>query len=333
MKILSLSKIQSDGAHNAFTGLAFFKNTYFVAFRHGETHNARGAHQILMTSPDGVAWKRQAETSFPTPSDLPQGTPMDLRDNYFLNLGSELRLYSFNVSPLVDDEYMRAPGTTVQVTKDGVEWTAPREIFSGAILWKPIFWNGSFWCAGYRRVPVEGYVVELYKSADGFVWERGSRIAVGNETFLSPQSGNVLRAYVRNQNAPRYLEIWEAASPFSSWSNVGHVPKIIEAPHIIEAAGRTFLFGREVPGLDPAGTAQKPFLSRSKVWEVDGCRVSEVLELPSLGDTSYFGTIVCPDGSILASYYSQHERETNAPLEMRGGNDKPADVFIARLEP
>lgn len=333
MQLISLNKIVSDGKHNAFTGLAHFRNRYFLAFRQAEKHGAKGGRQILLSSPDAVQWDRQLETSFPTPEDLPPGTPMDFRDSYFLNLGNELRLHSFALTPLGPDEnYLQPVRSTVQTTSDGVNWSAPRTILQGALLWKPIFHEGRFWCAGYRRIAHEGYVVDLYQSPDGFSWECGSRIATGNETILVPQPDGRLWAYVRTQDLPNHLQIWEATPPiFNSWRQVGVIPKIIEAPHVVTVNNCKYLLGREKP--DSVGIKPGPHLCRSKIWRLEGDQAHEVLELPSLGDTSYFGTVVCDDGTILASYYSQHERELDKPEFERGGNDNPADIFLARLNP
>jgi hypothetical protein len=331
VKILSLEKVYGEGEHNAFTGLAHYLDHFHLAFRSGVRHGSEGGCQIRMVSKDGAAWTVGARTTFPSPPELPPGTPMDLRDNYFLNLGTELRIYSFVLAPLgPHDDYLRPPATTVQASKDGHHWTAPREVYLGAILWKPIFWDGIFWCAGYRRIPGKGLWVELYTSTDGFSWERRGPIAVGNETALDPQPSGALRAYIRTHDAPHHLEIWEATPPFEVWRKTGAVPGVIQAPHLVHAGRRTFLLGRSAP---PQDGTQRPFLCRAKVWEVDGTTLHEVLELPSLGDTSYFGAVAQPDGTILASYYSQHERETSAAEETRGGNDKPSDIFLARLQP
>jgi len=334
MQLLSLTKIVSDGAHNAFTGLAYFRNRYFLAFRQGEKHGSHDGNQILLSSVDALEWNRQMETSFPTPEDLPPETPMDFRDCFFLNLGNELRLHSFARTPLGPDEtYLQPTRSTVQTTSDGMNWSAPRTILQGGLLWKPIIHEGRFFCAGYRRIPEEGIVVDLYQSPDGFVWERGSRIAPGNETILVPQSDGGLWAYVRTQDSLQHLQIWEAAAPgFTSWRLAGVIPKIIQAPQLVSVGRSRYLFGREIPE-HPEGAKSSPHLSRSKIWRLEGNQAHEVLELPSLGDTSYFGTVVCDDGTILASYYSQHERESNKPESERGGNDKPTDIFLARLRP
>ena len=92
------------------------------------------------------------------------------------------------------------------------------------------------------------------------------------------------------------------------------------------------VLGRAVPETGSPAVAAPPGLRRTKIWELHDTEVREVLELPSLGDTSYVGTVVRPDALLLVSYYSQHERELGVPAAERGGNDKPADVFVAGIE-
>jgi len=333
VQILSLSSVCSNGKHNAFTGVGELDGKFHLAFRQAQNHSAPGGRQVRLTSSDGENWAFSATTSFPSPLDLPAGTTMDFRDNSFLKCGDELRIYSFVHAPLVDDNYLRPTASTLQVLRVGQEWSDPKEILSGAILWKPIFWQGGFWCAGYRQLPGQGCVVELYRSEDGWDWSRGAVIAAGNETCLVPMPGDILRAYIRTQGARHYLEIWESAFPYESWTKNAVIQKIIQAPHCQEVGGRLFLFAREVAGADAVGRPIQSSATRSKVWEAIGTDLHEVLELPSLGDCAYFGTALAPDGNILASYYSQHQREADAAPETRGGNDKPADVFVARLKP
>lgn len=330
MQLKWIKKVRADGMHNAFTGLTFFKGRYLLAFRSGVNHGHSAGRQVLMSSSDGEEWTVERETAFPPPPEVPPDTPIDARDNYFLEAREELMLYSFAHAPLLPDESARLiPSySTVQRSRDGRAWSPPQRIASGVILWKPIFWRDQFWCAGYGRA-LGG--VWLYRSVDGQEWERGGKIADGNETFLLPLGEDRLRAFVRTQVDPLHLEIWDSRSPFESWERVAVVPKIIQAPHVAHAWGRTYLFGREVAEARHLGEARQPYQSRTKVWVLNGTDAREVLELPSLGDTSYVGTALRPDGVLLVSYYSQHERELDAPLETRGGNNKPNDVFVAGL--
>ncbi len=79
MQLKWIKKVYSDGTHNAFTGLAFFKGSYFLAFRNGERHSSPGGKKMLITSPDGENCSIHSETVFLTPAPLPANTPIDAR--------------------------------------------------------------------------------------------------------------------------------------------------------------------------------------------------------------------------------------------------------------
>jgi hypothetical protein len=326
MKIKWLRKIASDGRHNAFTSLALFKGRYFLVFRNGKHHaeDARGL-QVLMTSRDGELWEPLHNKPFADDGD--PGSATDYRDSFFLNLGEELRVHSFTTPFDSNGERMpRDSKSFVQTTRDGMTWTEPQMISDRAILWKPIYWNGGFWCAGYHRLPHPGpIVVDLYSSADGFAWTLVSRITEGNETALFPTTDG-LRAFVRTNNVPNHMEIWESRGDFKTWEKAGVIPKGIQAPQIQEINGKCHLFGREVfRSLE--GPVQPSSLRRTKAWRIEGTEAIEVLELPSCGDTSYVGSVVRPDGDLLLSYYSQHEISDPNP-SVDDPNSKPTDVFV-----
>lgn len=338
MKLKWVRKVFSDGNHNAFTGLTWFKGQFILAFRsgprhgrHGEFPDEPGGYQVRMTSADGETWRIQGRTTFRAPPQLPVETKMDARDNYFLKLDDSLRLYSFVAAPfdVGADQFLYPVCSTVQISEDGFNWSAPRITWEGAVLWKPIFWRNQFWCAGYRRAEGLGRVVELYRSADGIRWQRGAVIGPGNESVLWPVADDTLRAIVRSNDISGETRLWQSMSPFTDWKQVAAWPVNIQSPHLETVSGRVFLFGRDVPDPGPAGESKPPACRRTKVWELHDDEAREVLEFPSLGDTGYVGSALRSDGLLLVSYYSQHDRELDQKPESRGGNDKPNDIFMA----
>lgn len=340
MKLKSLRKIVADGRHNAFTGLTYFNGQFILAFRsgprhgrHGEFPHEPGGCQVRMTSADGESWQEQARTDFPPPPELPAATKMDYRDSYFVQARGAVYLYSFVSAPYDPhtETFLCPIATTVQISTDGNRWSDPQRVFEGAVLWKPVFWQDRFWCAGYRRDTAVGRAVEIYQSEDGIRWQRGAVIAPGNECALLPLADGTLRAVVRTNDRGANTELWDSRPPYSQWHRSAVLPCTIQAPHLCQINGRTLLLGREVPALGEDGCAKPISCHRTKIWQLNGTTVVELLELPSLGDTAYTGTALRKDGMLLVSYYSQHERELGLPMESRGGNDKPNDVFVALI--
>lgn len=324
MKIQWIEKIVADGNHNAFTSLTLFRGRYYLVFRKGVKHSDDQGTQVVMISDDGRQWNTIHEKR--RLIKVGPGLSTDYRDSAFLALADELRLYSFSTPfDSSGDPMPREIEATVQVSSDGSTWSDPEVISQGIVQWKPIFWQGQFWCAGYHREPhPKPSVVELYHSMDGLTWSSKGRIAVGTETALVPTEEG-FRAFVRTKPEPRHLEIWECGKDFSSWKKVGVIPKAIQAPHIQFIDGACYLIGRDLEPL-PRNSA----LRRTKIWKIEENEAIELLELPSCGDTSYAGSVLTPQGTMLVSYYSQHEIIDPNPL-VDNPNSKPADLFVASI--
>jgi len=324
MNIQWIEKIASDGKHNAFTTMTYFKGRYFIAFRRGGKHADDQGTQVVMISDNGRQWNILHEKRELIKVEPGQAT--DYRDSAFLTLEDELRIYSFSMPfDLSGERLTRALQSTVQISRDGLAWSEPEVISHGIVQWKPIFWKGEFWCAGYHKEPHPNpSVVELYHSVDGLAWVSKGRIAVGNETALVP-TGEGFRAFVRTKLAPGHMEIWECGLDLSSWKRMAVIPKTIQAPQVQFIEGTCYLIGRDLEP-EPRNSA----LRRTKIWKIEGTEAVEVLELPSCGDTSYAGTALTPDGSLLVSYYSQHEINDPNPSE-DNPISKPADLFVASI--
>ena len=126
------------------------------------------------------------------------------------------------------------------------------------------------------------------------------------------------------------MEIWESQGDLTAWEKVATLPQSIQAPQLLLIDGACYLFGREIHSSIEM-PAQSSALRRTKMWKLEGDQAVEVLEFPSKGDTSYVGTAMRPDGSILLSYYSQHEIVDPNP-SVDDPNSKPTDVFVASID-
>lgn len=199
------------------------------------------------------------------------------------------------------------------------------------MLWKPIKFRNRYLVAGWSWDAAGNARVELFQSKNGLNWVKKGKIAGGSETFLQPIATDKLKAFVRTEKPPYHLWFYESVFPFRAWHKTGEIPGIIQAPHIVEIRGAVYLIGRERPDYLQTADRNKPSFARhrTKIWRVKKDDLVEVLELPSKGDNSYAGTAVRPDGSILISYYSQHETGKGDTFD----KEMPADIFVACIAP
>jgi len=321
MKIEWVKKLDADGMHNAFTGLAYFKDKYYLAYRKAKGHVTDEAFQVIMTSDNGKNWKIEHKKCLEHYGNA--AATVDYRDSFFLPLDDKLLLYSF-VTPVENGSRGNSYSLAQIITADSTEWPEPELIQKDCIIWKPVKSGEDFYAAGYV-----GRCSFLYKSQDGMNWKKKSYISPGSETCLYAPDKEKLVAFVRTEREPYHLEIYESAKPFDNWSKINEIPVIIQCPHVLQMNDKVYILGRERPDYMATADKEKPSFSahRTKIWEYENNSLKEVLELPSMGDNSYPGTAVMPDGSLLISYYSQHE--TGEGKEWK--QEMPSDIFIAKI--
>ncbi|NMA43741.1 MAG: exo-alpha-sialidase [Oligosphaeraceae bacterium] len=317
MKIVSVKKVYANGKHNAFTGLGYVNGRYVLAFRQSDGHGDASGKILLLESGDGKHWTEHRSISLPEKD----GISFDFRDSYFLSEQNRLLFYHF-FTPVQNGK--RLPSVSqVMSSTDGRSWSAPTKHES--ILWHPVYAFGKYYTAGYFHNGNEDQC-DLFSSANGINWEKVARIAKGSETAIYPWKDGTLLAFVRTEIPPYFFEIFQSTPPFTDWKRLGTVPKIIQAPHVFTAGSQVFLSGRERPDYMKA---EGFGLHRTKIWKVGAdASIEEVLELPSAGDNAYTGTVVNPDGTVLMSYYSQHETGDSEIWR----DVAAADIFIAHLK-
>lgn len=323
MKIEWVKRVYGDGFHNAFTGLARFEERYYLAFRSAEAHLTSSAKQIIMTSTDGENWKIEQENDFQNNPEM----PVDYRDSYFLATDDELKLYSF-CTPSIDGVRQQAYSQVQLLSKGAEKWSGPMVVKDDAVLWKPRYCRDGYFAVGYYYD--NGHKCDLFHSKDGTKWQYAAHIGNGSEAdLLQKENGNLL-VFCRTEKPPYSLEIIESEPPFTKWKLVNRTSEIIQCPHLFQNAGKTCLLGRYRPDYMKTAQKDKPSFARhrTKIWEYKNENLVEVLELPGAGDNAYPGTTLCPDGSLLVSYYSQRE----TPEGYIWGERMCSDIYVAKIK-
>lgn len=323
MRIEWVKKVYSDGCHNAFTGMAYYAGKYYLAFRNASGHMNDESEQIIMTSGNGEDWELLHKRGFVGVA----GSKVDYRDSYFLLCGDRLLLYSL-CTPVIGGERKRAYSQVQTISSDSMEWPEPSITVEDSVLWKPIEVGGRFYAIGYS-CQERKYFSYLFQSEDGFKWEKTATVAGGSEACLYPSKQDRLTVFLRTETPPYHLEIFESDKPFDKWVKIGESTQIIQCPHTLKSGGKLLLIGRYRPDYMETADPDKPSfpIHRTKIWEFKDDRLKEVIELPSSGDNAYAGTAFMPDGSLLLSYYSQHESGSGGGWKQ----EMSADIFIAKI--
>ena len=316
----SVRRAYADGRHNAFTGIARFKDKYYLAFRNGSFHCSRDGHILVIRSEDLVTWEEVA--------DLSQ-VDRDSRDAQLMVLEDQLAIVGY----VSDKRYGKIfdHQAVYSVTNDGKEWTEWKPFLEKhAHLWSikkhgDCYYAGIFW--NYPD-PAE-WKAGLARSKDGFDWETVSIICdegMPDETAIEFLADGTCLALVRR--ATKSSLIATARPPYRKWE-IKDCGVNFGGPAIANIRGHLLLGARM--------EVQTAMVQKKDITEENnaGVHVTAMVELspdgvknpfilPSLSDTGYPGFVHLGGKHWAMSYYSSHEGEM--------GSDAPCNIYVARME-
>lgn len=310
-RVLSIDKIWERGLHNAFTDLIRFRGRWYCCFREGTSHVSGDGRVRVIASADGERWASVCVLSS-------GWEPLTNLCDPKLCIGPDgrLMLMASAWNPCWPEQEALMCQSMVWLSDDGQDWGEPVRI--GDLNWK--FWrvvwhDGAAFAVACPGAESERGRVQLYQSADGLDWQvlapnlsegehpnEAELLFAADGTCLCLLRRNYLagdRAETDGWTAPAHLGI--ASAPYQNWSwqalgrPVGG-PAMIQLPDERVLAAVRLWHGR---GWD------EQHLALCWVEPAPG-RLTEFLELPSGGDSTYAG-LVFHDDVLFVSYYSSHE--------------------------
>jgi len=318
MKALSVKKIWDQGKHNAFTDLIRFGDRFYCVFRESASHASPGGKiRVLTSADDGKTWKSAALLALKG-YDLPEG--FDLRDPKISRMpdgrlmllgGAGHRKPGVNVGDPVPT------GSFVSFSKDGAAWTAPKLVGDPKRwIWRVTWHKGRGYGVDYNS----SEPTTLLMTADGLTYKtviaplsdrRGGRWKqFPNEATLRFAADGT--CYCLHRGGGNEPLLGTARAPYTKWTwkelvlphNYIGGPDMMQLP-----TGDWICAGRlREPPYRAASGSMSLFL-----LNVEAGKATELLRLPSGGDTSYPG-LLWHDGVLWVSYYSSHEGKTSIYL-------------------
>ena len=292
----------TDGRHNAFTDLVYWKDAYYLCFRHAESHMSMDGEIRVMTSTDLSTW-------------IPCGTLNTLgddRDPHFTVTPDALYVY-FGVWDLAHQPDAKAPDrgsvrSHFASTTDGANWSPVKGVYQpGFWLWRVRYHDGAFYSPAYTAVRPKPDLREtrLLRSDDGIHWTQLATVTqarMSGEADLLWRPDGEVWLFTRTNDKPGDSMWYKSDADMRAWRGAA-TGVLVHSPVFAEWGERIFVSGR-------GRTNNK---SNTAIWEIDGNKLHPLITLPSGGDTSYPGLIPDPaaatDGpaTLLVSWYSQHE--------------------------
>ncbi|MEZ6133418.1 MAG: hypothetical protein R3C53_00775 [Pirellulaceae bacterium] len=297
--LLESKRIWDRAPHNAFTDLLRHNGRWYCVFREGTKHVSPDGALRVITSTDGVAWESIALITSPK---------YDLRDAK-ITVTPDGRLM-LNGAGMIADADVRYYSMVWFSDDDGHTWDAGRQIGDdGFWLWRTQWHNGTAYSMGYSTERDRDIRrLRLYKSVDGAIFKThvasvGAPAGCGEDRILFMKDQSAL-CLLRHETGDKMGQLGTSAPPYNEWKwrdlnlRIGG-PNMLQLPD-----GRIIAATR----LHDNGTRT------SLSWvNPSNATLTEVLRLPSGGDTSYAG-MVLHNGLLWVSYYSSHEEKASIYL-------------------
>lgn len=290
MQLVEVRRIWQQAAHNAFTDLILFNDALWCVFREGSAHvSADGAFRILRSTDNGISWHSQA---------LITATDADLRDAKF-SIAPNGTLLLLGAGAL-HDRSSYSHQSYIWRSNDGVTWSTPEPVGEKNVwLWRMTWQQQKLYALGYGIG--QPRFVRLYQSDDAIQFQPLTDAYQGsyaNESgLLFTHDGTALCLLRRD---PEHGLFGKSLPPYTDWQwqDIGCR---IGGPQWLQLAdGRLLACVRLYDGT----------VRTSLGWiDVNSGTLSEVLTLPSSGDCSYAGMVLCGN-KLFISYYSSHQENT-----------------------
>ena len=318
--LIEVQKIWDGAPHNAFTDLVRFKDRWYCVFREGEDHRSSDGALRVITSADGEQWS--------SASLVPPEPGHDLRDPHLtVTPDNRLMLLGGNFDPVGTEP--RGFRTMAWFSPDGENWGQPVPV-ADTWLWRVTWHEGVAYGLGYGRGE-DGTLVHLYKSRDGThfevlverLFDRGDP---SESSIVFLEDGTAFCLLRRDGKEENSAQLGISRPPYTDWTwmdlglRLGG-PDLLHLPD-----GRWVATGRLYQTEDEI---RKGRWWTSLLWlDPDLGTLTEFLELPSGGDTSYPG-LVFHDDILWVSYYSGHENEGNLN---ENRTQKGANIYLAKVK-
>jgi len=328
-ELLELRRVVADGYHNAFTDLRFWQGHYYLAFRRAEHHGTNPPGSVVvLRSTDLATWTECA--CLHTQGDDRDPKLIDADDRLGVVFGTWFPRWAAGSLANTPEDLI----SHLCTSRDGLAWSHPRQVYGvNYWLWRVFASRDEgFFCAAYH-FPFRNHrserSVHLLRSQDLFDWHLVGLMREGDgpgEPVLYQPEPGTLHCVIRREADDHRSWFGRSRAPYThwEWNDMG---VMIHAPVVLNVGDQWLVAGRSRPADLPPGTVPAESGAHTSVWRITAQgRAEHLITVPSGGDCSYCGLARTPDGDVLMSYYSQHER-----LPLDGRQPTPADVFLARL--
>lgn len=287
VELLWVQRAWKAGKHNAFTDLCYFQSRYYLVFRQASSHHSKDGVLRIMSSVQGKKWRTVAVLDNPV---------ADLRDGKLtVTPQGTLQLLA---AAAFHDKTSQAYQSYLWFSKDGKHWSEPRAVGEANYwLWRLSWLRETAYAMAYKCGADRHIRLYQQNSAAQFevIAPRIYADGYANEAALVFDQND--KAWCLLRKDPDHGQLGYALPPYQHWSWLDIGCRIGGPQAVFTESGQLLavvrLYDEQV---------------RTSLVIVDQCsgELTELLALPSGGDTSYAG-MVLQKNRLLISYYSSHQ--------------------------
>lgn len=300
-ELVDVRMIWNEAPHNAFTDLVRFHDRWYCVFREGQKHVSPDGALRVLVSDDGETWMSLARIT---------SENSDLRDAK-LSITPDGRLLLAGAGALHPPAAHRHQSFVWFSDPEGKTFGPAVPIGEPDFwLWRITWHENNAYGVGYATSNAKDApkIARLYRSPDGrdFTPIVPTLFSEGypNESDMTFLPDGTALCLLRRDAGTATGQLGRAKPPYTewTWTDLG-----------VRIGGPSLL--RLEDGRLIAGVRLYDGKVRTSICELDAesGRLTELLALPSGGDTSYSG-LVMHDGLLWVSYYSSHEGQTRIYL-------------------
>lgn len=290
MYVKNIRRITNDSCHNAFTGACYFKGSLYVTYRQGSAHvDPTGKIIVLRSDDEGKHFEVVATFR----------KSADARDPHLYSDGNKLFVVWFEAG--------EQKTSFAAYTYDGRNWSTWQKMegTDHFIMWRPQFYNGKYFCAGYGEFEWrKTSTVAWFESDDGINWKKIYDIHKGKEMptecFLDFKTDNTAIMLMRCDDKTRKPYLCISKPPYRKWNKTRLDVQLL-GPCLWVVNDQIWISGRWF---------LHPDITHVGVFKIIRNKPELRLVLPSGPgyDLSYMGVAKDPENPVRFwfSYYSGH---------------------------
>jgi hypothetical protein len=302
--LLSCHKIWSKAKHNAFPDLLDFQGKLLCCLREGIDHAGDDGIIRVIGSSTGARWRSLATI---------EKKGVDLRDPR-LSIMPDGRLLLNMGGIRWKDESRADLRSYVSISKDGVNWSAPKAVFNPfEWIWRVTWYQGVGYGTSYCAPEKGKWRLSLVTTTDGIHYSLLKKFSLSHNpseaTIRFKESGEMIML-VRGQRGHGW--IGRSSPPYRSWKWVDIRHRLGGPNFLIAEDGAMWAASRKVIVFGKNGYRSSVVVARMSTDSYE-----PILHLPSKGDCSYPG-MVLRGNKLFVCYYSSHEGKSRIYLAIIG---------------